>query len=133
MPNYKPQSWSSQFSTLSPELRENCFVLALTAVRPMLKAIEAIMTSSTPMGCPMEESWARSSAALSASLQPKFMTFSFDKVLHIFRRLNPIRHLFYRTLLGLLNLLEIIPENFDSCPFKDATVRDPQVIAPPLP
>ena len=35
-------------------MREKCLVLALTTVSPLHKAIEAIMISSIPMGCPAE-------------------------------------------------------------------------------
>ena len=58
----------SQFSNFRSGIREKCFVLALTTTRPLLKAIDPIITSSIPTDCPMECNSESTSPAFNASL-----------------------------------------------------------------
>jgi hypothetical protein len=44
------------FSILRSGMREFCLVLALTTVKPLHREIDAIITSSIPMGCPAKNS-----------------------------------------------------------------------------
>jgi hypothetical protein len=51
---WRGRNYWSQFSILRSGMREKCLTLALTTVNPLHKAIEAIMISSIPTGCPAE-------------------------------------------------------------------------------